>query len=107
MEVTTKIAERIGIEPDDITISKISEHVENPQKEELVEIAHVLTQIHEDINHKKITNTMLIKQGAMLVENNIRFILKALGKENMLEDTYSSNADAPKFSGSVHIDGRM
>ena len=107
IDVVNKIAEQIGIDSKKLTISKLSKIVEDPFKKELVETAHVLLQINEDLKQKKATNNILIKQGAMIVEGNIRYTLKTFGKEGVLEDTYSSNADAPKISGGIHIDGRL
>ena len=106
-DIITSIAEEIGEDPDALSISKIAEIVDDPLKKELVEAAHVLTQIIEDMQKKKVTNTMLIKQGAMIVESNIRFILKAYGKDDMLCNTYSSGADAGQISGSIRVDNRM
>ncbi|MFC1649944.1 flagellar export chaperone FlgN [Candidatus Latescibacterota bacterium] len=105
--IIDKIALVTGENPDTLTISIISEHVDDPLKKELIETSHVLSQINEDLKQKKITNNVLIKQGAMIVENNIRYILKAAGKDFVGDDTYTSNADAPKISGSVHVDGRL
>jgi len=107
MDIIRKIAEKIGEDPDRLTISKLSIIVDDPLKKELVETAHVLLKINEDLKQKKTTNNMLIKQGAMIVEGNIRYLLKTFGKEGMMENTYSSNADAPGISGSLHIDGRL
>ena len=107
MDIIRKIAEKIGEDPDRLTISKLSKIVDDPLKKELVETAHVLLKINKDLKQKKTTNNMLIKQGAMIVEGNIRYLLKTFGKEGMLENTYSSNADAPGISGSLHIDGRL
>ena len=69
------------------------ELVDDPLKKELVESGHVLSRINKDIKQKKTTNTMLIKQGIMAVEGNIRFILKALGKEDLIKDIYYPFAD--------------
>lgn len=106
-DIITKIAEQIGEDPNSLTISKLAKVVDDPLKRELIETAHVLSQINEDLKKKKITNNMLIKQGIMIVESNIRHILKALGREDLLKNMYSSNADAGQISGSVYIDGRM
>lgn len=106
-DIIARIAESICIEPEMLTISEIAEYADVQQKEKLVETAHILAQIHGDINNKKTTNSLLIKQGIMLVESNIRLILKAVGKEDMLKEIYSSNAETQQISGSMHIDGRL
>ncbi len=106
-EIIEKICLLTGENPDTLTISKIAERVDNPLKKELFETAHVLSQINEDLKQKKITNNVLIKQGAMIVEGNIRYILKEFGTEVCGDDTYTSNANAAKLSGSVHVDGRL
>jgi len=106
-DIIMKIAEEMGEDPNTLTISKLAEIIDEPLKRELVETAHVLLQINEDLKQKKTTNNMLIKQGIMIMESNIRYILKAFGREDMLRNIYSSNADAGHISGSVCIDGRM
>ena len=106
-EIISKIGLLTGEDPDMLTISKIAERVDEPLKEELLETAHVLSQINEDLKQRKITNNVLIKQGAMIVESNIRYILKELGNEVHGDDTYTSKADAARLSGSVHVDGRL
>ena len=105
--IINKIALLIDEDSDTLTISQISEHVNDPLKRELLETAHVLSQINEDLKQKKITNNILIKQGAMIVEGNIRYILRDFGNELGCDDTYNSNADAPQLSGSIHVDGRL
>ena len=107
IDIIIKIAEQIGEDPNRLTISKLTEIVDNQYKKELIETAHVLLQINEDLKQKKATNNLLIKQGAMIIDSNIRYILKTFGKEGVLKDTYSSNADTPGISGSLHIDGRL
>ncbi|MFC1551469.1 flagellar export chaperone FlgN [Candidatus Latescibacterota bacterium] len=105
--IINKIALLIDEDSEMLTISKISEHVDEPLKRELLETAHVLSQLNEDLKQKKVTNNILIKQGAMIVENNIRYILKDYGKELTGDDIYTSSADAPQLSGSIHVDGRL
>ncbi|MFC1541628.1 flagellar export chaperone FlgN [Candidatus Latescibacterota bacterium] len=107
VEIINKIAQLVDIDSEMLTVSKISEHVDNPLKQELIETAHVLAQINEDLKQKKITNNVLIKQGAMIVESNIRFILKTFCKDFSGDKTYTSKAHTPKISGNVHVDGRL
>ena len=107
-EIINKIALVIGEDSNSLTISKISGYVDETLKKELLETAHVLAQINEDLRHRKVSNNILIKQGAMIVEGNIRFILKEYGsKFTGTNNIYTSKADAPQLSGSVHVDGRL
>ncbi len=107
IDIISRIAENIGEDPNTLTISKLAEIIDDPLKKELVETAHVLAQINEDLQKKKTTNARLIKQGALIVESNIRFILKAYGKENLIKNIYSSDADIGQISGGVCVDGKM
>lgn len=107
LEIVQKIAEHLGEDPVTLNVTKLSEIVGEDLKKELDETAHVLSTINEDIRHKRITNSILINQGIMLVESQIRFILKAIGKEDIVKEIYSQDADSGQVSGSISIDGRM
>ena len=107
VDVIAKISKQIEEDSGALTVSRIVEMADEPLKNELIETAHVLSKISEDIKQKKTANAMLIKQGILIVENNIRFILKALGKDDMIKDMYSSYADSGQISGSICVDGRM
>lgn len=107
MEVVRKIAAHIKENPDTLTVTNIAETVEGPLKNELVETAHVLNEINADIQQRKLSNNLLIKQGIMVIESNIRSILKAAGKENLIKDIYSAGAEYGRISGSIRIDGRL
>ena len=107
MEIVKKIADHIGENPDTLTISKLSEIAGDDFKKELLETAHVLFTINEDIRQKKISNSILINQGIMIVESQIRFILKAIGKEDLIKEIYSSDADNGQMCGSIRVDSRM
>jgi hypothetical protein len=107
VDVIAKIAEQTGKPAQELTISTLLEFIDEPLKKELVETGHVLSRINDDIKQKKMTNTMLIKQGIMAVESNIRFILRSIGKEDMIRDLYSRHADTNYVSGSIRVDGRL
>lgn len=106
-EIVSRIAAMMGIDADTATVSQIAERVDEPSKRELRETAHVLSQINEHLLRKKSTNTMLIRQGALMVENNLRYLLKACGRENVDAGIYSARAGKGQISGSIGIDGRM
>lgn len=107
MEIINKVADQIGEDPNTLTITRLAEFVSKDLQKELVETAHILSKINDDINHKKMTNSILINQGIMIVESQIRFILKAIGKEDLVKEIYSSGADNGQVSGSISIDSRM
>lgn len=107
MEIVEKIGNIIGKDPDKITISFLEKLVDGDDKKELQETAHILSKINDDIKQKKITNNMLIKQGMLLVESNIRFLLKAIGRDDLVKDIYSQNALRRNYSVSVRLDGRV
>ena len=107
MEIVKKIADYIGEDPGMLTISKLSEIAGDDFKKELLETAHVLSAINEDIRQKKISNSMLINQGIMIVESQIRFILKAIGKEDLIKEIYSPGADNGRICGSISVDSKI
>ena len=107
IEIIKKIADTIGEDPDELTISRLSEIAGEDIKKELLETAHVLSTINEDIRHKRISNSMLINQGIMIVESQIRFILKAMGKEDLIKEIYSPDANNGQIFGCIRVDNRM
>ena len=66
-----------------------------------------MSTINEDIRHKRISNSMLINQGIMIVESQIRFILKAIGKEDLIKEIYSPDANNGQIFGCIRVDNRM
>ena len=107
MDVLIKISELTGVNLDELTVSRITEMVDNPIKKILMETGHVLSSINENLAMKKTSNAMLIKQGIILVENDIRAVLNAFGRTEPASPGYSSNAQRKGQSGSLRIDGRM
>ena len=107
MQVLTKISELSGEDPETLTIKQLASMVDEPLKKKLLETGHVLNAIHEDIKKKKTTNTMLIRQGILLVESDIRTILNALGNHGERNTGYTKRAKQNPLSGGVYIDGRM
>ena len=107
MEIVKKIADCTGEDPGMLTLSKLSEIAGDDFKKELLETAVVLSRINEDIRQKKISNSILINQGIIIVESQIRFILKAIGKEDLIKEIYTSGADNSWVSGSISVDSRI
>ncbi len=107
IECVFKIADALGVDADSLSISKIAEIQDSPLKKDLQEAAHILSQINRDIQLRKKANTLLIKQGAMIVDYNIRFLLKAMGKEDQVRDTYTSGANVCGVTGGMRVDGKL
>ena len=79
MNLIEKIAENVGAAANTLTISKIAAYAEETYKSDLLETAHVLSKINKDINKRRNSNSMLIRQGMAMIESNIRFLLKNYG----------------------------
>ncbi len=107
MDVVARIGELIGENPDSLTVSRLAALADESQSRKLLEYGHVLKTIHDEIRKKKVTNTMLVKQGIMFVESDIRVIMSSLGRTLNGKEGYSGRAKHPPLSGSVYIDGRM
>lgn len=107
MDCIRKIAELVDRDPDTLTITGIAAFSGEPEHRELLETAHVLNEINRDIQRKKKTNAMLIRQGILLVEQNIRIILKAFGRPEAVSDRYTRTAAVEGLRGGIHIDGKL
>ena len=107
MNLIEKIAENIGTIQETLTITKIAKYAEESYKSDLLESAHVLSKIIKDISKRRNSNSMLIRQGMAMIESNIRFLLKTMGKDDLSHELYSSKADLKGLNGSLRIDGRI
>ncbi len=108
MDILVKIAEYLDCENfESLTVSKLAEQVEEPIKRKLLESAHILSSIHEDIQRKKFSNNLLIKQAIMLVESDIRLILNAVYKMKNSEAVYTSQAGSKRSSQNVCLDEKL
>lgn len=108
MDILAKIAEFLDCEDSEsLTVSKLVEQVEEPIKRELLESGHILSSIHEDIQRKKFSNNLLIKQAIMLVESDIRLILNAVYKMKNSEAVYTSQAGSKRSSQNVCLDEKL
>jgi len=107
-DILTKIADYLDCEnSESLTVSKLAEQVEEPFKRELQESGHILSNIHEDIQRKKFSNSLLIKQSIMLVESDIRLILNAVYKMKNSEAVYTSQAGSERPSQNVCLDEKL
>jgi len=106
-EILDRIAREMGMKRDDIVLSDIAGLVGDPFRKELIETGTVLASIYEDMKRRKVSNTLLIRQGVMMVENDIRLLMRALGRENDRSGLYSRSAAANTPNGSLRINGRI
>jgi len=102
-----KIAKETGDDPDSLTVSVLADKVDGSTRKDLVEAGHILGKLHEDIQRRKSTNTMLINQSIMLVESDIRIILNAANSRRLEKSGYSSKAESSGPSKSVCLDTRL
>ena len=102
-----RIGEMMGKEPETLNLKKLAKLTEGPLKKKLIETGHILDAIYDDIKKKKSSNAMLIKQGIMIVESDIRVIMKTLCNPDNSTTGYLANAKPDQPTGGVRIDGRM
>jgi len=107
MDSLVKISEQTGEAPEEITISGLAGMVEGTLRKELLDIGHLLGRLHEDIQRRKKSNTLLINQSIMLVESDIRIILSALNRGEDSEPGYTPRAEADKTTKSICVDQKM
>jgi len=107
LDILDRIAREQGKRRDDMDLSEIAGLVGDPFRKDLIETGTVLASIYEDMKRKKVSNTLLIRQGIMLVENDIRILMKALGRDAERSVVYSRKAASTAPAGSIRVDGRM
>jgi len=101
-----KIARETGRNTGDLTLSELAGMVEGPLRSELLETGDVLGYIYEDMKRKKIANTLLIRQGIMMVESDIRLLLRAVGGDRGKPAVYTRGRDG-WITGGIRIDGKL
>ncbi len=107
LDILGRIAVELGKRRDEMDLSEIAGLVGDPFRKDLIETGTVLASIYEDMKRKKVSNTLLIRQGIMLVENDIRILMKALGRDMGRSAVYSHKASAHAPEGAIRVDGRM
>ena len=91
----------------DLTLSELVKLVDGSLRKDLLETGNVLSYIYEDMKRKKISNTLLIRQGILMVESDIRLILRAIGKERSKPAVYAPGPDSGWMTGGIRIDGAL
>jgi len=107
LETIRKISDILGEDASEITVSRLSRLTNSDSKNELLESAHLLEDINREIKRKKSSNNVLVRQALMLVENDIRVIMKAMGKNSDAPGIYSPLKSKNKSNGSVRIDQKI
>lgn len=107
LEVLERIAGEIGRDVGELTISRLARLAGEPWRKELHETAEILSHVYDDMRRKKTSNTLLIRQGIVMVENDIRVILKACGRGGGKRPVYTASAGRDDISGSVYLDGKI
>lgn len=106
-DVVSRIGAALGVEAGTLTVSRLSELVPDTRKRELRDTAHVLAEIEKTLRRKNVTNTLLLRQGTMMVEGNLRYLMRKYGKKTLDSGTYNARARSGGLSGSIGVDGRM
>lgn len=106
-EVCGRLAERFGRDTGTLTITAVADMVDGVMSRELLDIGHKLNAIQDDIRRRRITNSLLLRQGMMMIESDIRTLVSAFGVRSDTKATYSSKARETVNSGGIRIDGHM
>ena len=106
-DLLVRIAMELGAAGTEPTLTELASKVCDPLKKELLETGAVLGAVYEDMKRKKVSNTLLIRQGIMMVENDIRILLSAIGRGMDTPAGYTSGGGSTGLTGGIRIDGRI
>jgi hypothetical protein len=106
-DILEKISLETGVDRAGLTLSALADMAGEPLSKELLETGNVLEYLYEDMKRKKTANTILIRQGIMLVESDIRLLLKAAGGTRGRQVVYTRRRDAGWMPGGIRIDGKL
>ena len=99
MGVVTKISEKIEDDPSNLTLSKITEKLAQPQAEKLESMRKKLTDLHKRINKVKSRNEFLIKKSMEYIEGTVRL----LASGGMDIPTYGDNSSDQQQPKSIMV----
>ncbi len=105
--VLERISEETGMAVSELTISRLSRLAAESWRKELHEVSEILSRLYEDMNRKKASNALLIRQGMMMVENDIRTIIAVCGRGAGKRSGYTSSAGRDDAAGSIYLDGKV
>ena len=106
-EVCVHLAELFGRDSASLTITAVADMVDGALSHELLDTGHKLNAIQNDIRRRRITTSLLLRQGMMMIESDIRTLVNAFGVQSDAKTTYSSSARETVKSGGIRIDGHM
>ena len=107
IELIAKIAELSGEKTESLTLIRLAALVDDPLHRELIETGHILSELHHDVTRKKNTNSMLIKQAMLMVENDIRLVLNAINTSERNNAVYSPASKPMRPAAGVCLDQRL
>jgi hypothetical protein len=107
VDTVSRIEDALGMEAGGLTVSSLAERLDEPQRRELRDAAHVLAGLQKNLKRRNVTNALIIRQGAAMVEGNLRFLMRRYGKPASDPGTYTAGARSGQVSGSIGLDGRM
>lgn len=106
-DVLRKIAGETGRNAEELTLTELAGMVGDPLRTELIETGNVLVYLYEDMKKKKVANTLLIRQGIMIVESNIRVLLRAMAGDRGKSAVYTRGRNDGWMTGGIRIDGKL
>ena len=73
-KVVARLSETLGMNPEDITISKILERLDGPKFDELESLKNKILDFHGKITSQKKRNELLINQSMNVINQTMHFI---------------------------------
>ena len=106
-EVLDRIAGETGRRANDLNVTVMATLTSADIRKDLVESGKILSAIYEDIKRRKSANSLLIRQGIVMVENDIRLIMNTRAQIGDKAALYSSGQATLPCPGGVYFDGTM
>ena len=107
MEILGRIAWDTGREIRDLDVTGLAKLAMAELRKELLESGKILSTIYADIKRRKAANSLLIRQGIIMVENDIRLLLNIRARGDGKAALYSPGQPPPSRLGGVYFDGTM
>lgn len=99
MELVKTLAENLGLSQAKPTLAQISEHLESPLSERLLELRRRASDAIQDVNRHNRINAEMLKYSSELIDS----VLRRLVEDGSCEPTYSSSGKTKGKVASISL----
>jgi hypothetical protein len=97
MRIIAEISERLDDDPNNLTLSRITRSLGQPQARKLERMQKTLTELHAKINRVKSKNEFLIKRSMEYIDGTVRLLASSGADTQTYRDTTAGKHKSPSI----------